>query len=223
MIWPLPVVVLAALTVAGCSTPATSLDVAPVAVAAAPSGVAAAAALDLLPVKGRAAKSGYSRAQFPHWSDLDGDGCNTREEILGRDAEPGSEIRDRAGCVVGAAIHDPYTGTRIMELPGRDSDVDIEHVVALGDAWVKGAQQLSLAEREALANDPTNLMAVDDRLNRQHGDGDAATWLPRVAVRCGYVARQIAVKLRYRLWVTSSERDAMARVLNACPGEQIPS
>lgn len=90
-------------------------------------------------------------------------------------------------------------------------------MVALSDAWQKGAQQLSEEERRNLANDPLNLQAVKGSLNSQKGDGDAATWLPpNVAYRCEYVARQIVVKQEYRLWVTAAERDAMDRELARC-------
>lgn len=183
----------------------------------------AAAALAHLPVKGRAPKTGYARDQFPHWSDLDHDGCDTRAETLDRNGLPGTETRDRDGCVVGAHIHDPYNGRTAVEPPGRPSGVDIDHVVALSNAWQTGAQQLTRARREALANDPLNLVAVDRAVNRAKGDGDAATWLPPDrAARCGYVARQIAVKTRYRLWVTAPEQAAMHRVLGTCPGQKLP-
>ncbi len=183
----------------------------------------AAEALDALAVKGRAPRTGYDRDQFPHWSDLDDDGCDTRAEILERDAIPGTVTADRQGCAIGAVIPDPYTGTDLAELPGPGSVVDIEHVVALGDAWQKGAQQLTVEQREAFANDPLGLLAVDDTLNRQHGDGDAATWLPpRREFRCAFVARQVAVKARYGLWVTEAERGAMASVLDTCPGQPLP-
>jgi hypothetical protein len=101
--------------------------------------------------------------------------------------------------------------------------VQIDHVVALSDAWQKGAQQWSRSKRTAFANDPLNLLAVDGPTNQRKGDGDAATWLPpRKAGRCAYVARQVAVKQRYGLWVTAAERDAIVRVLTACPGQPLP-
>ena len=101
--------------------------------------------------------------------------------------------------------------------------VQIDHVVALGDAWQKGAQSWTLARRTALANDPLELLAVGGAVNGAKSDGDAATWLPpRRAYRCDYVARQIAVKAKYGLWVTSAEKDAMARVLATCPAQPLP-
>ena len=123
-------------------------------------------------------------------------------------------------------LHDPYTGKVIAFVrgSGTSSKVQIDHVVALGDAWQKGAQQLSADTRLHLANDPLNLLAVDGPTNQRKGDGDAATWLPpNKAYRCQYVARQVAVKARYHLWVTSAERDAIARVLAGCPSRRLPT
>jgi hypothetical protein len=106
---------------------------------------------------------------------------------------------------------------------GADSskDVQIDHVVALGDAWQKGAQQLTPQQRQSLANDPVNLIAADGDANQEKSASDAATWLPKnKALRCHYVARQISVKAAYGLWVTQPEKDAMARVLDSCPQQQ---
>ena len=86
-----------------------------------------------------------------------------------------------------------------------------------------GAADWPFKQRLALANDPLNLLAVEASANRAKSDGDAATWLPpNHAYRCAYVARQIAVKAKYGLWVTPPEREAMARVLRACPDEPAP-
>jgi hypothetical protein len=187
-----------------------------------PAAGSALAALGTLKVKGRAPMSGYDREQFGgDWADVNG--CDTRDRILRRDLrgevyEPGSTCAIETG-----RLADPYTGTPIMYVRGGASEVDIDHVVALGDAWQKGAQQWTYARRVALANDPLNLLAVDASANRQKGDGDAATWLPaNTSFRCTYVARQIAVKRRYRAWVTQAEHDAMERVLTACPGTPLP-
>ena len=101
--------------------------------------------------------------------------------------------------------------------------MQIDHVVALSDAWQKGAQQWSTSTRTRFANDPLNLLAVDGPTNQAKSDGDAATWLPpRTAYRCAYVARQTAVKARYRLWVTAAERDAVRRVLTSCAAQRLP-
>ena len=126
--------------------------------------------------------------------------------------------------VESGTLADPYTGERIRYTRGGASEVDIDHVVALSDAWQKGAQQQAPATRVAFANDPLELLAVDAHTNRSKGDGDAATWLPpNKAFRCAYVARQVAVKTKYKLWVTQAEKDAIGRVLATCPGQKLPA
>lgn len=187
----------------------------------------AMAALRLLTVKGRAPKTGYARDQFGQgWSDLNGDGCDTRNEILMRDLRD-VRLKQGSDCVVASGVlNDPYSGTTLQFVRGTDtsSDVQIDHVVALGDAWQKGAQQLPPQVREALANDPLNLLAVQGRVNTAKGDSDSASWLPpNKSFRCSYVARQTAVKLKYGLWVTPAERDAIERILASCPGQPLPN
>jgi hypothetical protein len=183
----------------------------------------AIAALDTLDVKGRAPKTGYVREQFGDgWSEASG--CDTRNIILHRDLTS-VEVNDRCQVISGT-LNDPYTGKTIQFMRGAKTsdDVQIDHVVALSDAWQKGAQQLSTEERVQFANDPLELLAVDGAANQQKGDGDAATWLPaNKPFRCQYVARQIAVKQKYRLWVTQAEKEAMKRVLTACAGQTLPS
>ena len=186
------------------------------------------ATLATLEVKGRAPMTDYARAQFgPAWSDVDRNGCDTRNDVLRRDLTATTLDPRTHGCVVlTGTLHDPYSGQLIAFVRGQTTSekVQIDHVVALGDAWQKGAQQLTDLERLALANDPLELLAVDGPTNLSKGDGDAATWLPPVtAYRCAYAARQVAVKARYRLWVTSAEHDALARVLGTCPGQTLPS
>jgi hypothetical protein len=174
-----------------------------------------------LPVKGRAPLTGYDRDRFgAAWLDADRNGCDSRDDILNRDLTHRAHEPGTHDCVVDSGVlADPYTATRIAFVKGNGDLVDIDHVVALGNAWVTGAFQWGIRERAALANDPMNLLAVDASANRQKGDGDAATWLPgNKSFRCAYVARQIAVKTKYRLWVTAPEKDAMQRVLARCPG-----
>lgn len=181
-----------------------------------------ALALNELAVKGRAPKTGYERAQFGDgWGDVEG--CDTRNIILHRDLV-NPAVNDRCQVVSGT-LNDPYTDKTIQFLRGTDTsdDVQIDHVVALSDAWQKGAQQLSFDQRVTFANDPLELLAVDGQANQQKGDGDAATWLPsNKSFRCQYVARQIAVKKKYSLWVTDAEKSAMAKILEACPGQALP-
>lgn len=180
-----------------------------------------------LPVKGRAPKTGYSRAEFGQaWSDdvsVAGghNGCDTRNDILARDLTE-LTYRGTSTCVIAAGVLDPepYTGERIDFVRGEktSSAVQIDHVVALSDAWQKGAQQLSPDRRRDLANDPRNLLASDGPANMAKGDADAATWLPPSKdFRCDYVSMQVEVKHTYGLWMTSAEKDAVLRELQRCP------
>lgn len=169
--------------------------------------------------------TGYTREQFGgEWATVGG--CDMREHILGRDMA-GVHYRSSADCtVLSGTLHDPYTGKDVHFVRGAGTSlaVQIDHVVAIGDAWQTGAQALPLQRREQLYNDPLELLAVDGPANEQKGDGDAATWLPpNTSYRCRYVARQIAVKQQYHLWVTAAERDAMQRILTTCPGQPLPS
>ncbi|MCH0564319.1 MULTISPECIES: HNH endonuclease family protein [unclassified Streptomyces] len=187
-------------------------------------GGAALTAADSLTVKGRAPKTGYDRSRFgTPWADTDSNGCDTRDDILKRDLK---DVRFTGGdCKVsyGVLEQDPYSGKEITYRRGR-SQVDIDHVVALSDAWQKGAKYWDAAKRIALANDPLNLLAVDASANRGKGDGDTATWLPpNKAYRCTYVAAQVAVKKKYELWVTAAEQAAMKKVLSGCPDQALPS
>jgi hypothetical protein len=123
-------------------------------------------------------------------------------------------------------LDDPYTGAEIqfVRVSSTSGEVQIDHVVALSDAWQKGAQDLEFTERVIFANDPLNLLAVDGPANQEKGDADAASWLPpNRAFRCRYVARQIAVKAEYKLWVTEAEKAAMRRVLNGCGDQRVPN
>lgn len=187
-----------------------------------PADVATALAqLETIPVKGRAPKTGYAREEFgPAWADVDRNGCDTRNDILARDLEGETFKPGTQNCVVATGtLADKYTGTTINFVRGNttSSAVQIDHLIALSDAWQKGAQQLSAEQRRQLANDPLNLMAADGPTNSAKGDKDAATWLPPNKVfRCEYVARQTAVKANYSLWVTQAEHDAIAGILTAC-------
>lgn len=132
---------------------------------------------------------------------------------------------DNTCKVASGTLQDPYTGKTINFLRGSDTsdDVQIDHVVALGDAWQKGAQNISVHARYSLANDPLNLLAVEGRANQAKSDSDAASWLPtNKDFRCNYVARQIAVKQKYSLWVTQAEYQAMSNVLSGCPAQTMP-
>jgi hypothetical protein len=183
---------------------------------------AAQTALDSLTVKGKAPKTGYSRDNFgPAWFDVDGNNCNTRDDMLRRDLQE-RQMDGPCRVLAGVLFPDPYTGAPIRYVRGR-SLVDIDHVVALGQAWESGAAQWSFPQRVRFANDPLNLLAVSASANRQKGDREAAAWLPsNRGFRCAYIARQIAVKAKYKLSVTPPEKAAMQRVLATCPNEQVP-
>ena len=188
-----------------------------------PAAGTALAAVAKLTVKGRAPKTGYTRAQFGQaWYDTDHNGCDTRNDILRRDLKS-KQMQNACKVMAGTLAPDPYSAKSIRFIYGGASEVDIDHLVALSDAWQKGAATWAAGKRLALANDPLNLLAVDSSTNRSKGDGDAATWLPpNKAFRCTYVARQVAVKGKYGLWVTAAERDAMVRVLTTCPTMGLP-
>jgi hypothetical protein len=179
--------------------------------------------LDKLEVKGRAPKTGYKRSEFGSgWADILG--CDMRNRML-REGMIEFKLADDGCIVLSGTLVDPYTGKTILFTRGTTTsdDVQIDHVVALSDAWQKGAQALSFEQRVQFANDPLNLLAVDGPANQEKGDGDAATWLPPdKSFRCRYVARQIAVKRQYNLWVTEAEKSAMKRILNGCESQVLP-
>ena len=184
--------------------------------------------LSQLPVKGRAPKTGYTRDQFGQaWTDTNHNGCDTRNDILNRDLKEITYKPGTRNCVVATGtLIDKYSGETINFVRGNGTsmEVQIDHVVALSNAWQTGAFKLTKDRRTEFANDPLNLLAVKGRLNSQKGDGDAATWLPPLkSYRCSYVARQIAVKFKYSLWVTAPEKDAMLRILEKCPKQELPN
>jgi hypothetical protein len=180
-------------------------------------------ALKTLAIKGRAPKTNYSREQFgAGW--IITNGCDTRNIILNRDLI--NVVVDEKCNVISGVLNDPYTGKVITFARGSTTSdvIQIDHVVALSDAWQKGAQQLTIEKRVEFANNPLELLAVDGPANLQKSDGDAATWLPpNKSFRCQYVARQIAVKQKYNLWVTQAEHDVILNILNKCPEQLLPS
>ncbi|MCY1061453.1 DUF1524 domain-containing protein [Nannocystis sp. SCPEA4] len=185
----------------------------------------AALLLATLAVRPRDAGKGYAREQFGHaWADVDKNGCDTRDDILRRDLHDVRLEPGKRPCVVTAGrLADPYTDKDIEFERGGGAQVDIDHVVALHDAWATGAAAWQPARRIALANDPLNLLAVAASANRAKGGGNAAVWLPpNPAYRCAYVARQIAVKAKYGLWITEDEHATMTEVLRDCPDEVAP-
>ena len=182
----------------------------------APDLAAARSALADLTVRDASADDDYDRAAFgTAWADEDHNGCDTRDDILRRDLT--DVVAD--GCtVLSGALDDPYTRTDIRFVRGPSSaDVQIDHVVALADAWATGARKWSAARRRSFANDPANLLAVDGGANQDKGSSDASAWLPpSIGYRCVYAVRQVRVKAAYGLWVTPDEHAALARELGRC-------
>lgn len=188
-------------------------------------GTTAVAVLETLAVKGRAPKTGYERdALFGKWADPDKNGCDARNEVLARDLK--NEVLDTDRCtVLTGDFRDPYSGTTLTFVRGQGTSnlVPIDHIVAVSDAWQKGAFKWDATKRVKFYNDPLNLQATLMKLNSQKGDGDAATWLPPLkSYRCTYVARQIAVKAKYAIWVTKPEKAAMQNILTKCPNQTLP-
>ncbi len=191
--------------VPGSADPESAPDPAPAPSKAPDASRTALALLDAIPVKGRAPKTGYDRDERfgSGWKDPDRNGCDARNDVLQRDLA--GVVLSGPCKVLSGVLVDPYTGKRIEFVRGQGTSeaVQIDHVVALSDAWQKGAQALTRDERIALANDPLNLFAVDGPTNNRKGDGDAASWLPpNGSFRCEYVAHQVSVKVEYGLWMT---------------------
>ena len=182
----------------------------------------ASTVLEKLEIKGRAPKTGYSRSEFySTWPIVDG--CSLRQRIIKREMGDTAVLSSVNECdVISGEYDEPYTGEHkiFYEKSDFSTGVQIDHVVALSDAWQKGAQNLTKDERYNLATDPLNLLAADSSANQTKSDGDAATWLPpNKKFRCAYVARQVSVKYKYHLWVSQAEHDAIENVLKTCPNE----
>ena len=163
----------------------------------------------------------YRRDHFgARWADVDRNGCDTRNDVLGRDlTDVARDPRTRGCVVVSGTLRDPYTGSIVPFVKGDKTStaVQIDHVVPLADAWRKGAHRWSPQTRLRFANDPLNLIAVSEAANRAKGDKDASRYLPADdGFVCTYVTRQVAVKAAYRLSVTSDEREALRHALTSC-------
>lgn len=178
------------------------------------------ASLDGLVERGPPPDEPYDRAAFGQaWADVDRNGCDTRNDVLRRDLVDATYDPGTGDCVVLAgALDDPYTGRRLAFVRGPASgDVQVDHVVALGDAWSSGAAGWSATQRSVFANDPANLLAVDGATNQDKGAADASAWLPPSSgYRCAYAVRQVLVKSAYGLSVTSDERRALRHALDGC-------
>lgn len=180
----------------------------------------ALAMLEELEVKGRAPKTGYDADLFKWRSDADHNGCDTRNDVLRRDLSDITIKAGTKGCVVIAGdLRDKYKG-ETYAFDRDPNNIDIDHIIARSNAWQTGAAKFDEDTLKEFGNDPLNLLAVSSSLNRQKGDGDAATWLPPAkSYRCEYVSRQIAIKHKYDLWVVTAEKSAMQRVLGTCSNQ----
>ncbi|WP_267244317.1 HNH endonuclease family protein [Streptomyces sp. PR69] len=194
---------------------AAGLVTAPTAQAAPPAPVSASVArsyLSWLTVEAEGSSSGYSRDKFPHWITQYGY-CNTREVVLERD---GAYVEQAANCsAVSGSWYSPYDGATWYAA----SDVDIDHVIPLAEAWRSGANSWTTSERRAFANDLSNpqLIAVTDNVNQSKGDKDPAEWMPpRGSYHCYYARMWVDVKYEWDLSVDPAEKNALQSVLNGC-------
>ncbi|MBB5933214.1 HNH endonuclease family protein [Streptomyces zagrosensis] len=177
-----------------------------------PDAATARTYLSQLTVKAEGSSDGYSRDKFPHWSTQNG-ACNTREVVLKRD---GKDVEQDSSCAaVKGSWFSPYDGATWHAA----SDVDIDHMVPLSEAWKSGANAWTTSRREGFANDLTRaqLLAVTDNVNQAKGDKDPAEWLPPTnSYHCTYARMWVSVKHSYGLSVDSAEKSALSSILNRC-------
>ncbi|MEV0431383.1 HNH endonuclease family protein [Micromonospora sp. NPDC050495] len=177
-----------------------------------PSKATAQSQLNALTVKSEGSTSGYSRDLFPHWITISGT-CNTRETVLKRDGT--SVVTDSSCAAVSGRWYSPYDGATWTAA----SDVDIDHVVPLAEAWRSGASSWTTSRRQSFANDLTRpqLIAVTDNVNQAKGDQDPSTWQPPLSsYRCTYSKMWITVKYSWGLSLQSAEKSALQSMLNTC-------
>jgi hypothetical protein len=168
---------------------------------------------------------GYVRSSFgSDWVDTDHNGCNQRDDVLLRDAVPGStRVQQQGSCnpdVLAGTWHDPYTDktlhfTNLKNLHQAEA-IQIDHVVPLAEAWVSGARRWSYHRRVAFANNLNELLAVDGPTNMSKGDGDPAVWRPRTGYQCTYALKWIAIKARWHLTIDPPEKAALDQMLGLC-------
>lgn len=171
-----------------------------------------------LKIRDGAGAGGYKREFFGNrWADLDHDGCNTRFEILIRDLHQPRTDPEAPCRVIGGRFVDPYTGTTTNFDRAPGNTIQIDHVVALGDAWASGANEWSPEQRLKYANDPRVLVAASGEANQEKGRLAAQDWLPsNKSFRCAYARQQINIKYRWGLTVTASERARLLQTLRRC-------
>ena len=165
-------------------------------------------------------RTGYDRSLFPLWIDADGDGCNTRYEVL--IAEATTKPTVGSGCTLTGGRWYSYYDNAYWTLT---SDLDIDHMVPLAEAWDSGARNWTTSRRQSYANDLGDsrpLVAVTDNVNQAKGDQDPATWMPPYSsARCRYINEWVATKIRWRLTVDTAEKNALTSWANSCPNVTI--
>ena len=163
-------------------------------------------------------RTGYDRDLFPHWVDADGDGCDTRREVLISEAD--DPVTVGSGCsLTGGRWYSYYDAVSWTDM-GR---IDIDHMVPLAEAWDSGARSWPTSTRQAYANDIGDyrtLVGVTDSVNQGKGDQDVAEWLPQYE-RCRYLGEYVAAKIRWRLSVDTAERSAMQSLASSCTNSTI--
>jgi hypothetical protein len=179
----------------------------------APSGTdtGAATALDSLTIAEARSMKGYSREKFPHWRDA-GANCDVRDTVLKRD---GDKVKF-SGCNVVAGTWDSWYDGKVLDTP---TQVDIDHMVPLANAWRSGADKWADDERGDFANDldRPQLFAVSATSNRSKGDQDPSTWKPPAKESwCVYAQDWIEVKSYWKLTVTKKEKEALTEMLGTC-------
>lgn len=164
---------------------------------------------------------GYRSDRFPHWRNADGDGCDTRAEVLVAESVREVVVRSPGCRMSGGRWRSVYDGVTTRDA----GDLDIDHVVALKEAWGSGARGWSRARRQAYANDlgdPRALRAVTASTNRSKGDRSPDEWMPpRAGAHCRYLGWWLAIKVRWSLRVDATERAFLRDRLGACPGDKL--
>lgn len=171
--------------------------------------------LDLLEVAEEPPRVGYSRDEFPHWHDISGSGCTARQDALSAQAL-GLVQRDLVrSCVI--VEGDWYSLFDGVTFSGAPAEIDVDHVVALAEAWDSGAAAWTLERRRQFANDPLNLLVVTRRSNREKADLDAGEWKPPMDdAWCVTASMMILTKLRYEMTVDAAERDGLEEMARRC-------
>jgi hypothetical protein len=165
-------------------------------------------------------RAGYNRDLFPHWIDADGDRCNTRNEVLITEATTKPSVSSTCALTGGRwySYYDNATWTN-------PSDLDIDHVVALAEAWDSGARTWPTSRRQAFANDlgdSRSLIAVTDNVNQSKSDKDPAEWLPpQTSARCRFITEWVVVKIRWRLTVNTAEKNTLTSLAASCTNSTI--